>query len=224
MAEPYVYVPFKWLDQIIELNEFGEVVYEYDDSGKPIYLTDHFGNYILDPITNKPLQKPRYLQIGTKHSAFRENYQEEGIAKSHERLNGHEDEIMRMKIQLELNDKSPGNSGVFADTFDGEPESNKIIRLTATTDIIQAVSAGTTELPVDSVAGFIPFTEVTVYDGENSEDVLITAIGDGVITVQALVYDYVKGARVARSTASIKDGQMVNGDWGTYSVSVMEVV
>ncbi|WP_060210303.1 hypothetical protein [Sporosarcina koreensis] len=222
MGEPYVYVPFHWLDRIVELDEFGNVVYEKDAEGKIVYESDQFGNLILHPITKDPIPKPKLIQDGTRHSAGRENHQEQGIAKSHERLDGHDNELLRIKIQLELDGKAPGNSGTFADTFDGEP--NKLVRQTARAVLTAPRSAGTTVLNVDKTDGFKAFTEVTIYDGTNSEDVLITDVTASTITVQSLQNDYVKGAIIARSNAEIKDGRMGQGSWGTYSVSEVEVM
>lgn len=220
MANSYVYVPRLWLDQIIELDQNDNVIYEKDDQGNVVYWKDAHGNYVLDPVTMKPIPKPKLLQEGTMHMATYENHQEQGIAKSHERLDGHDKDILRIKVQMELDGRAPGNSGAFIDTFEGEP--NKLVRQSAVADITTAVTAGATVLSVDNMTDFAEFTQVTVYDGTNSEDVLITAIGADTITVQALVNDYVKGARIARSNAKI-DGQLSNGDWGTYTVSA-EVV
>ena len=222
MNQPYVYNAFSWKDQIVEVDEFGQVVYETDEQGNLVYWKDNLGNFVLDPVTKQPIPKPRLLQEGTRHTAARENNQEQGIAKSHERLDGHDNEIMRMRIQLELDGRAPGNSGTFADTFDGEP--NKLIRQTAVAVLTAPRATGTTVLNVDTTDGFKPFTEVTVYDGTNTEDVLITDVTASTITVQPLVNDYVKGARIGRSNAKIADGQMTRGDWGTYGVTLMEVV
>lgn len=222
MAEAYVYVPFLWLNQIVEKDEFGNTVYERDDAGNIVYWEDKLGNRIIDPVTGKPIPKPKLLEKGTKHSAGRENHQEQGIAKSHERLDNHDDKIMRIQIQMELDGRAPGNSGTFADAFNGEP--NKLIRQTAFAVLTAPRAVGTTVLNVDTTDGFKAFTEVTLYDGTNSEDVLITDVTASTITVQPLVNDYVKGARIARSNARIADGQMTRGDWGTYAIEIMEVV
>lgn len=220
MAEPYVYVPRLWLDQIIELDENNNTVYERDKEGNLVYWKDRHGNYVLDPITMKPIPKPKFLQEGTKHKAEYENHQEQGIAMAHERLDRHDKRISRIETQLEIDGRvDPDNKGTFFDNFVDAP--NKLIRQTASAVITTPVAAGTTVLPVDNVSGFVAFTQVTVYDGTNSEDVLITAIGTNTITVQALAKSYVKGAVIARSTARIVDGQMVNGSWGTYSVEVV---
>lgn len=198
MVDQYVYPKFEWIDHILEMDENGD--------------------YVIDPLKGQP----KILQQGTYHSAFNDNNQEQGIAKSHQRLDSHDNDLMRMKVQMELDGRAPGNSGTFADTFDGEP--NKLVRQIAVAVLTAPRAAGTTVLNVDTTDGFKAFTEVTIYDGTNSEDVLITDITLSTITVQPLVNDYVKGARVARSNARIADGQMVNGNWGTYAIEVMEVV
>ncbi|WP_342537370.1 hypothetical protein [Sporosarcina sp. FSL K6-3508] len=220
MAEPYVYDPYLWKDDIIELDENKQPIPLRDNEGNIIYETGPYGNLILHPITREPIPKWKRLQDGTLHAAERYNHIEQGIAKSHERLDGHANDILRIKIQQELDGKAPGNSGTFADTFDGEP--NKLVRQTARAVLTAPRSAGTTVLNVDNTDGFKPFTEVTIYDATNHEDVLITDVTESTITVQPLQHDYVKGAVIARSNVTIADGRMDNGAWGTYSV--MEVV
>ncbi|MFJ8099417.1 hypothetical protein [Lysinibacillus sp. NPDC096212] len=130
----------------------------------------------------------------------------------------------RMRIQLELDGRVPGNSGTFADVLDGS--SNKITLDRALTDIIETVVAGTTTLKVDSVDGFTPFTQVTIFDDMHSEDVVITEVGTDFIKVQALKNAYKKGAKVARSNVVIDttNAEMGVGDWQTYSVDLVEVV
>ncbi|GKV54228.1 hypothetical protein NCCP2222_01750 [Sporosarcina sp. NCCP-2222] len=222
MAEPYVYVPQKWLDTIIEMDEQGNIVYEKDEDGNIKYLKDHLGRYILDPFTNKPIPKPKYSQEGTTHSAARENYQEQGIEMAHKRLDSHENRMLRLEINAEIDGKAPGNSGTFADPFDGDPV--KLQRINTSATITTAVSIGATSLPVDNVTGLLPFTQVTVFDGTNSEDVMITAVGSNSITVEALKKAYVKGAKVARSTTQIIDGKVSSGKWGTSSIGPVEVI
>ena len=180
------------------------------------YVKTDWHDHIVD-ITNGDI-----IQEGTRFTAQRANNIEGGIYRSHDRLDRHDNEILRLRVQLELDGRVPGNSGAYFDDFIGTP--NKLIRQTAGTDIITPVDAGASVLPVDSVIGFEVFAQVTVFDGSNSEVVLVTAVGSDSITVQPLVNDYVKGARIARSNARIADGQMVNGSWETYSVAVAEVV
>jgi len=130
----------------------------------------------------------------------------------------------RMRVQLELDGRVPGNSGTFADVLDGS--TNKISLDKAMTDIIEAVTASTTTLKVASVEGFTAFTQVTIFDDEHIEDVVITAVGTDKITVQALKNSYKKGAKVARSNVSIDtvNAEMGVGDWQTFNVELVEVV
>lgn len=203
------------------LIEFLDHILKIDVDGKFIPKRDANGNVIINEITGRPELVAE--QEGTRLNSRNMNHMDWWIYKAHERLNKHENRITRIEVQLEIDGRvDPDNRGTFIDDFDGAP--NKMIRQEAMADITSAVTAGTTVLPVDNTTGFTPFVQVTVYDGTNTEDTLITAIGDGTITVQALAHDYVKGARIARSNAKIADGQMARGDWGTYTVSVMEVV
>jgi hypothetical protein len=132
----------------------------------------------------------------------------------------------RILVQLEVDGRAPGSSGSFLDTLDGS--TTRMAKQTASADIAQAVSAGATVLPVDNTTGFVAFTEVTVYDGTNSEDTIVTAVDptNKTITVQALTNAYTKGAKVARTNAKNDTvaKTLTFGEWGTYSVSVVEVV
>ena len=95
--------------------------------------------------------------------------------------------------------------------------SNKIKLDKALTDIIEAVTAETTTLKVANAEGFAPFTQITIYDDEHSEDIVITEVGTGTIKVQALQNAYKKGAKVARSNVAIDtvNAEMGIGDWQT---------
>jgi len=133
-------------------------------------------------------------------------------------------QMERMRVQLELDGRVPGNSGTFADVLDGS--SNKISLDKALTDIIEAVEIGGTTLKVASVDGFKPFTQVTIFDDVAKEDVVITEVDTGTIKVQALKNAYKKGAKVARSNVEIDtvNAEMGVGDWQTFSVDLVEVV
>ncbi|WP_342556633.1 hypothetical protein [Lysinibacillus sp. FSL P4-0201] len=133
-------------------------------------------------------------------------------------------QMQRMRVQLELDGRVPGNSGTFADVLDGS--SNKISLDKALTDIIEAVEIGTTTLKVASVDGFTPFTQVTIFDDEHIEDVVITEVGTNTIKVQALKNAYKKGAKVVRSNVLIDtdNAEMGVGDWQTFNVELVEVV
>lgn len=133
-----------------------------------------------------------------------------------------EKEMLRIRVQLELDGRSPNSNGAFFDVLDGSDSRN--IKLDTTeSDLIESVVAGTLTLKVDSVEGFKKFTEVTIFDDINIEDVSITAIDETLktITVNKLINGYKKGAVIARSTISINiEFQDMNIEsWGTYDLT-----
>ncbi|MFJ7663949.1 hypothetical protein ACIQXW_16385 [Lysinibacillus sp. NPDC097162] len=173
---------------------------------------------VTDPVTGE------VIEDGTPYMSEYANNFEWGIYNAYRFLIEMYRQLERMRIQMELDGRVPGNSGTFADTLDGS--TNKIKLDTAMTDIIEAVIIGTTTLKVASVDGFTPFTQVTIFDDVASEDVLITAVGADTITVSALTNAYKKGAKVARSNVQIDmvNAEMGVGDWQTYNVKLVEVV
>lgn len=201
-----------WRDRIWKIGPDGKLIPQRDENNQIIY----------NPLTGQP--EYEYLETGTRVNAKRLNHMDEGIFLAHDYIVELKATIRRMQIQMELDGRVPGNSGTFADTLDGS--SNKIKLDTALTDIIEAVTAGTTTLKVASVDGFTPFTQVTIFDDVAKEDVVITEVGTGTIKVQALKNVYKKGAKVARSNVEIDtvNAEMGIGDWQTYSVELVEVV
>ncbi|MFJ7916061.1 MULTISPECIES: hypothetical protein [unclassified Lysinibacillus] len=173
---------------------------------------------VVDPITSE------VIEDGTPFMSEYANNFEWGIYNAYRYLNEMYRQLERVRIQMELDGRVPGNSGTFVDSLDGS--TNKIILDKAMTDIIEAVAIGTTTLKVASVDGFTPFTQVTIFDDVASEDVVITEVGAGFIKVQALKNAYKKGAKVARSNVSIDtvNAEMGVGDWETYKVDLVEVV
>lgn len=223
MAESYIYEPFHWLNEIIEQDEHGNVVYEKDEGGNTVYIKDRLGNYVLDPITRQPIPQPKILQEGTRHEAKRENHQEEGIAKAHELLVKLENRMVRVETQLEIDGwVDPINKGTFFDNFVDAP--NKLKRLLASAVLTEPYSVGMSLLNVDDASGFKVGEEVTIFDGTNSEDTMITAVTASTITVNPLVKSYLKGATVTRSNAGIENGHVVGGNWESFGVSASEVV
>ncbi len=199
-----------------------DIIYKVGSDNKLIPNRDSNGDIVVNPLTGQTEYET--LADGTRVKASLLNYMDEGILYAHKGLDELKTLIRRLQIQLELDGRVPGNSGTFADTLDGS--TNKIILDKAMTDIIEAVAIGTTTLKVASVTGFTAFTQVTIYDDEHSEDVIITEIGTGTIKVQALKNAYKKGAKVARSNVEIDmvNAEMGVGDWQTYNVELVEVV
>lgn len=173
---------------------------------------------LTDPNTGEVLEE------GTIFLAEYGNNLEWGLYNAYRFLIEQARQMQRMQIQMELDGRVPGNSGTFADVLDGS--SNKISLDKALTDIIEAVEIGTTTLKVASVDGFTPFSQVTIFDDEHSEDVVITVVGPDSIKVLALKNAYKKGAKVARSNVAIDtvNAEMSVGDWQTYNVELVEVV
>ncbi|KYG92343.1 hypothetical protein A0U40_05210 [[Bacillus] sp. KCTC 13219] len=207
-----------------QLLNWKDRIWKIGPGGKLIQKTDENGQLILNPISGQPEYET--IEDGTRVSASRLNHMDQGIYMAHELHIELAALVRRMQVQMELDGRVPGNSGTFSDTLDGS--TNKITLDTAQTDITEAVIAGTTVLPVANTAGFTAFTQVTVFDDEHGEDVLITAIDTEAktITVQALQNDYKKGAKIARSNVAIDTtlAEMAVGDWQTYSVELVEVV
>ncbi|QSB10435.1 hypothetical protein JTI58_01580 [Lysinibacillus fusiformis] len=201
-----------------------DIIFKVGSDGKLIPKRDSNGEIEIDPLTGHT--KYETLSDGTRIKASLLNYMDEGILYAHKGIDELKTLIRRLQIQLELDGRVPGNSGTFADPLDGS--TNKIKLDKALTDIIEAITAGTTTLKVASVDGFIPFTQVTIFDDVNNEDVLITAIDTSAktITVQALAFGFKKGAKVARSNVNIDitNAEMGVGDWQTYDVQLVEVV
>lgn len=164
------------------------------------------------------------IQEGTRFNQSRANNIENGIHGAYDYIIDLESTVKRLQAQLDIDGRVPGNGGSFFDTFDGMP--TRLTYLSASTDIIEAVDVGSTQLKVANVEGFTPFTQVTVYDDMASEDVVITAVGADIITVSALNNAYKKGAKVARSNVQIDtvNAEMGVGNWQTFNVELVEVV
>ena len=196
-------------------------VYDIDDNGNLIPEVDAQGNQIIDPLTGQVQYKTIF--DGTRFSAKAANNIEEGIYLAHEQIIELKKDNQRMRIQMEIDGRIPGNSGAFFDTLDGY--SNKITLLKAKAEVAASVSKDATTIPVTSTEGFSSFTQVLVYDDVSSEEITITAVQEGSFKVQGLKNSYKKGAIVSRSNVEMdtKTGKMKIGDWGTYTVTVSEV-
>lgn len=164
------------------------------------------------------------IQEGTRFNQKRANNIENGIYGAYDYIIQLESTVKRLQAQLDIDGRVPGNGGSFFDTFDGSP--TRLKYLTTTTDITSEVEAGSTIIPVANVDGFLPFTQVTVFDDTASEEVMINTVGTTTITVQSLKNNYKKGAKISRSNSSIDTINTIMdvGYWLTYSVELMEVV
>lgn len=184
------------------------------------YRRTEWHDDLIDTVTGEVLEE------GTTFWAEYANNMEWGIFNNYEQLIHFQRMIKKIQMQLELDGRVPGANGNFVDTFDDEP--TRMSRLSAKTDVTAAVTAGDTVIPVTDASQFDALQLVTVYDADNYEHVKIGAVDTEAnkLTVAAVLNDYSKGAKVSRSTAAIDDvnNSMNFGTWGTYTVSVSEVV
>lgn len=164
------------------------------------------------------------IQEGTRFTASRANNIEEGIYNAYEYLKDYYDEITKLKIQLEMVGRAPVNNGTFFDPIDGEGNTKalKLLKESAVSQV--ALETGATEITVDDSTKFSVGQEITLIDEENYEDKKILNIEGNKLTVTALEKPFKKGAIVMRSNTLIKDNKLVYGQWGNYSVTIMEVV
>lgn len=183
----------------------------------PNYEKTNWRDHIID------IETGNIIQQGTRFNQRRANNIEDGIEFNRNKIIEQERTIARLQTQLDLDGRAPGNNGSFSDTLDGT--ANKIEMQTAKSAIKKAVSAGATSIEVEDATGFTVLSQVTVYDGVNREDVLITAIDGNVLTAQALKNSYNKGATIARSTVAVDttSKNMETGAHITYSVELVEV-
>lgn len=173
---------------------------------------------LVDPNTHEVLEE------GTTFWADYGNNLEWGIWNAFEYMVFMYRQLERLRAQMEIDGRVPGNSGAFFDTFDGTP--SRLTLLTTSTDALEDVTTGATTIPVASTEGFDAFTYVTIYDGQNMEHVQIAAIGEGELTVNALANGYAKGAKIARSSAGIDTATqgMSVAPHVQYDVELVEVV
>lgn len=164
------------------------------------------------------------IQEGTRFTASRANNIEDGIYDAYGYLSQYGSELQKLRVQLEMVGRVPVNNGTFFDTLDGQT-TKQLTRLSESAVSQTARTIGATVITLDSVP-FAIGDYVTVYDDASQESVLISAKTTTTITVSALTKAYKKGAQVRRSNTVIDatTQELTFGKWGTYSISVTEVV
>ena len=173
---------------------------------------------IIDPVTGEVIEE------GTPYMSEYANNFEWGIYNAFNYIIAANREIERLRVQMELDGRAPGNSGSFIDTFDGN--TTRLTMLKTSTDVLEPVTSTDTVIRVASTDGFVPMTYATFYDADSYEHVLITAVSAGHITVQALTNNYSKGAKIARSTTApnVVTQSLDVTPFVTYKVDLVEVV
>ena len=161
------------------------------------------------------------IQQGTRFNQSRANNIEEGVEFNRNLLIEHERRMLKMQVQFDLLDRAPTNSGTFIDMFDGSET-----QLDASSAVsLSPTEAQATIFTVDDASHIRPFSEVTIFDDINEEDVLVTDVSGNRITVQAVTNSYKKGARIVRSSVSIDTTakKMLVASWRTYEVLVTSI-
>lgn len=207
-----------------ELLHWKDRIWKIGPDGKLIPKRDSNNQIIVNPLTGQPEYET--IEGGTRVSAGRLNHMDEGIYNNYELLVQFQRMLKKIQMQLELDGRVPGANGNFVDTFDDEP--TRMTRISAKTDVTAAVTAGDTVIPVANTSQFKALQLVTIYDANSYEHVKIGAVDTEAnkLTVTGVVNGYSKGAKVSRSTAAIDviNNSMNFGTWGTFTVSVSEVV
>lgn len=173
---------------------------------------------VTDPVTGEVITE------GTPYMSDYANNFEWGIFNAFNYIIAANREIERLRVQMELDGRVPGNSGSFADTFDGT--ATRLVLLKVSTDVLVPITSADTVIQVANSEGFTPLTYATIYDAASYEHVLITAVTRGEITVQALANDYSKGAKIARSTTvpNVATQSLDVQSFVTYEINVVEIV
>lgn len=177
---------------------------------------------LVDPVTAEVLEE------GTTFWAEYANNLEWGIWNAFSYVAHIYREVEKLQALAELDGRAPGNNGTFADVFDDGINLSRIERLTVKTDVTADVASGATVIPVVDASKFEALQIVTIYDANSYEDALVRSIdtATNTITVNALTSDYSKGAKIARSTASVNTVNQTLDvkPFTTYSVDLVEVV
>ena len=187
------YTMQEWLDEILSIDEQGDIV----------QLTDHVGRPLFNPYTGEPLPKPIFLQEGTRITAERMNHIEKHICSLYGWKDMHASAIEYIMIILELEGQVEGGQGTFFDAISDLTPKNIALDMTKTT-IVGKLVVGATDLNVASSKGFAIGDEINIYDSEKYEaNKIVSVVDETTIKVSETVNAYADGAFVTRSTVEI---------------------
>ena len=196
------YTMQEWLDEIISIDEYGEVEWERDEDGNIVQLTDHFGRPLNDPYTGKPIPKPVFIQEGTRITAERMNHIEKHLCSLYGWKSVHENALEYIMIVLELEGSISGGQGTFFDAIsDLTPKGIALDKYHA--ELTKGANKGATELSVTNVGELKVGDEINIYDDKQFESVAVASAEGNVIKVSAIENTYDAGAYVVRSTVSV---------------------
>lgn len=197
------YTMQEWLDEILSIDEQGNIEYEHDEQGNIVQLTDHVGRPLFNPYTGEPLPKPIFLQEGTRITAERMNHLEKHICSLYGWKDMHASAIEYIMIILELEGQVEGGQGTFFDAISDLTPKNIALDTTKTT-VVGELTTGATDIKVVSTEGFSVGDEIHIYDSEKYESNKVVAVTDETtLKVSETVNNYVDGAFVTRSTVKI---------------------
>lgn len=163
------------------------------------------------------------LSEGTPFLADYINNIENGVYNAFDHIMQLQKDQQRMQLQLQLTDRAPGNNGAFTDALDGTSTNIE----TAGAVAIAQINASTKTFTVDDASSLVAFTEITIFDDTNEEDILISSITGNVITTATpLQFGYKKGARTVRSSVAVDTTAqtMTAAPFSTYNVTLSSVV
>ena len=197
------YTMQEWLDEILSIDEQGNIEYERDEQGNIVQLTDHVGRPLFNPYTGEPLPKPIFLQEGTRITAERMNHLEKHICSLYGWKDMHASAIEYIMIILELEGQVEGGQGTFFDAISDLTPKNIALDMTKTT-VVGELTTGATDIKVVSTKGFSIGDEIHIYDSEKYEANKVVAVTDETtLKVSETVNNYADGAFVTRSTVKI---------------------
>lgn len=197
------YTMQEWLDEILSIDEQGEIEYERDENGEIVQLTDHVGRPLFNPYTGEPLPKPIFLQEGTRITAERMNHLEKHICSLYGWKDIHSSAIEYIMIILELEGQVEGGQGTFFDAISDLTPKNIALDTTKTT-VVGKLTTGATDIKVVSTKGFSIGDEIHIYDSEKYESNKVVAVTDETtLKVSETANNYADGAFVTRSTVKI---------------------
>lgn len=178
-------------------------------------------DHIVDPTL--PKDNPNHVvQEGTRFTARRANNFENGIFNAYAWILILAEQMNQMRAEIDVIGRAPVNNGSFLDVLDGSGERN-IKQLNNKAVAQSAIAVGATSIVLDA-SPFSIGSYVTLYDGTKHEDIKITAVSGTTITVSATTNAYPKGASIAQSNAVVTGEKLTHGAWGTFNVSVKEVI
>lgn len=211
----------EWLDEIVDVDDRGNVVYERDENGDVVYLTDHFGRPLHNPFTGEPIPKVKLLQEGTRITARRMEHFEKHLCSLYGWKNVAFDSIEYLMIMMEIQSQVEGGQGTFFDDI-GNLTKNMVHDDVYTT-LSHGADEGDKVLKVADSRLFEVGETLHLYDDEKYTTGVIERkpnntqieLSDGVGVALK------KDAFVSRSSAVVdrEEKRLVPREWVTYDIS-----